>query len=103
MVDEDGEEAGSGDGGQADGGGGQASPCFTLRLRFRLRALFGLSPFRRLHPVNVGPGCVQCILSSTRLCLQFAAMDDWTYLTVGHLQESQSWTEEFRFVKMLLI
>ena len=27
----------------------------------------------------------------------------WTYLTVGHLQESQSWTEEFRFVKMLLI
>jgi len=54
MVEEDGKEAGSGDGGQADGGGGQASPCFPLRLRFRLRALFGLSPFRRLHPVNVG-------------------------------------------------
>ena len=93
MVDEDGEEAGSGDGGQADGGGGQASPCFTLRLRFRLRTLFGLSPFRRLHPVNVGPGYLHIVCNLLR----------WTYLTVGHLQESQSWTEEFRFVKMLLI
>ena len=44
-----------------------------------------------------------CILSSTGICLQFAAMDDWTYLTVGHLQESQSLTEEFRFVRMLFI
>ena len=61
MVEEDGEEAGSGDGGQADGGGGQASPCFTLRLRFRLRALFGLSPFCRLHPINVGPGYVHIV------------------------------------------
>ena len=61
MVEEDGEETGSGDGGQADGGGGQASPCFTLRLRFRLRALFGLSPFCRLHPINVGPGFVHIV------------------------------------------
>ena len=86
MVDEDGEEAGSGDGGQADGGGGQASSCFTLRLRFRLRALFGLSPFCRLHPINVGPGYVQlCILSSTRIFLQFAAMDllnSWAFARV---------------------
>ena len=61
MVDEDGEEARSGDGGQADGGGGQASPCFTLRLRFRLRAFLSLSPFRLLGPVNVGPGFVHIV------------------------------------------
>ena len=67
MVDEDGEEAGRGDGGQADGGGGEASPCFTLRLRFRLRALFGLSPFRLLRPVNVGPGFVHIVKYKT-LC-----------------------------------
>ena len=83
MVDEDGEEAGSGDGGQADGGGGQASPCFTLRLRFRLRALFGLSPFCRLHPINVGPGYVHIV--KYKNFLQFAAMDllnSWAFARV---------------------